>query len=102
MKTWATEIGSTYNTYQPAVQQSIFAVNFGNQAVGTSVPHVVSFTNTGNANLNVSSVTITGTDFSQSNTCTAGPVEPGFNCLVTIAFSPTAAATRSGTLSVFR
>ena len=99
--TWATEIGATYNTYQPAVQQSMFAVNFGNQAVGSSVLQVISFTNTGNANLNVSSVTVRGTDFSQNNNCTAGPVEPGFNCLVTVVFTPTAAAARSGTLSVF-
>src|SRR5205814_5106653 len=48
MNAWATEIGATYNTYQPAVQQSMFAVNFGNQAVGTSVQQVISFTNTGN------------------------------------------------------
>lgn len=101
INSWGTEIGATYNTYKPAVQQSMFTRNFGNQAVGSSVQQAVSFTNTGNANLNISLVTITGTDFSQTNTCAGVGVEPGLSCQVTIVFSPTAAATRSGTLSVF-
>ena len=101
MNVWATEIGSSYNTYQPINQTIPTTVNFGNQAVGSSAQQLVFVFNNGNADLEVSSVSLTGTDFSQTNTCTAGPIEPTFDCVVTVVFSPTAAVARTGTLSVF-
>jgi len=98
---WATEIAATYNSYKPVDQPSTSAVNFGNQAVGTSTQQLVFFFNTGNADLEIDNVKAAGTDFSETDTCTANPVEPAFNCVVTVVFKPSAAATRTGTLYVF-
>jgi len=97
MNVWATEIGASYNSYLPVVQSIPTTVNFGNQAVGSSAQQLVFFFNNGNADLEITGRGITGPDFSQTSNC-IGPIEPTFNCLTTVVFSPTTAATRSGTI----
>jgi hypothetical protein len=75
---------------------------FGNQKLGTtSTPQTVTLTNSGNANLVVSGVTITGPnngDFNPTNNCTT--VAPGFSCAITVTFSPTATGSRSAVLNI--
>jgi hypothetical protein len=58
----------------------------------------VTITNSGNAALTVSSVAVTG-DFAQTNTCNAS-VAAGGTCTIMVTFTPTAAGTRTGTLSI--
>jgi len=101
MNVWATEIGSAYNTYAPVDRPSTTSLSFGNRVIGTSTQFVVNFANTGNANLNIGSVAITGADFSQSGNCASAALEPGSNCEVTVTFLPTAAVFRTGTLFVY-
>ena len=73
-------------------------LNFGTQAVGTSsAAREVTVTNIGNAPLSISGITANG-DFSQSNTCDA-TVAIGANCTVSVTYTPTAAGTRTGTLT---
>jgi hypothetical protein len=75
------------------------ALNFGSQTTGTtSTAQTVTVSNSGSTAAAVSSVTITG-DFSQTNTCGTS-IPAGGSCTVTVTFSPTAAGTRSGTLTV--
>jgi hypothetical protein len=78
------------------------ALNFGNVADGTtSPPQTMTLTNTGNTNLTVSSVNITGPnsgDFAQTNTCTT--VAPQATCPINVTFTPSIAGTETANVSV--
>jgi hypothetical protein len=83
----------------PAVTLSIGMLTFATQVVGsTSAAQTVTLTNSGNADLTVSSVLVTG-DFAQTNTCNVS-VAAGKTCTIMVTFAPTAAGTRTGTLSI--
>ena len=76
---------------------------FGSQAVGTtSTPLTTTLTNTGSATLNISSITLTGTnpgDFLISaNTCGTTLAASG-TCTVSVAFTPSVASTRGANLT---
>ncbi len=86
-------------TFNPAV------VNFGSLSTGTPSPPVdISLANGGDANLNVSGVTITGAnsaDFSQMNTClSSSPIAPGGNCGLAVTFTPSVVGTETAALQV--
>jgi len=72
---------------------------FGSVNVGSMSP-VQSFTltNTGEGDINISSITTTG-DFSQSNNCGTA-LTVGATCNINVIFSPVAAGSRIGTLTV--
>jgi hypothetical protein len=68
------------------------------QNVGsTSSSLSVTLTNIGNVSLNIAHITVAG-DFSQTNNCTT--VAAGGNCTLQVTFSPTAAGSRNGTLTI--
>jgi uncharacterized protein (UPF0548 family) len=79
------------------------SLNFGNQTVGlASNPQTVTLTNTGNANLNLTSIQITGADsgeFAQSNNCPASVPANG-NCTISVTFTPTTTGTRNAALTI--
>jgi Domain of unknown function (DUF1929)/Legume lectin domain/PKD domain/Quinohemoprotein amine dehydrogenase, alpha subunit domain III len=70
----------------------------------TSAPVVVTVTNSGNATLNVSAVTLTGLnagDFAlASNTCNGAVVAANATCTVGITFTPSATGTRQANLQL--
>jgi hypothetical protein len=80
------------------------SLNFGSQAIGTpSAPRDASLDNIGTSTLTLSNISITGAnagDFAQTNSCPAS-LAPGGNvfCDVSVTFTPTAAGSRSATLS---
>ncbi len=85
------------------VTPASLALAFGDQTVGTtSAPQTITVSNTGNGNLVVSGVTITGADASQfslaSNNCST--VAPLGSCTVTVQFSPTSAVPKTATVSI--
>jgi len=83
----------------PIAGVSPSSLTFGSQATGTtSFPQSVTLSNTGSAALAVAGITTSG-DFSQINNCGSG-VNPGGYCTISVNFSPTAAGTRTGTLSI--
>jgi hypothetical protein len=83
----------------PSAKLSATSVTFGPQAFGTtSAPKSVTLSNSGTAPLAISSISANG-DFAQSNNCGTS-LAAGSNCKIDITFSPTAAGTRTGTLSV--
>ncbi len=100
----------------PAVQLSTAALAFASQTVGTtSAEQTVTVTNIGNANLNFAGLTITGDFqcFAQTAGCAipnqvtanpacaaASPLAPSASCDISVDFTPTAAGTRSGSLSI--
>jgi len=74
------------------------AINFGNQAVGvSSAAQTVTVANTGTNALYVTNVAASG-DFSQTNNCTT--VAASGSCTITATFTPSAAGSRSGALTV--
>jgi hypothetical protein len=82
-------------------------VAFPTTVIGATKPHEsTTITNTGNAQLQVTAVTIGGPNaaefkLSTANTCTAGSnVAPGGSCLVDVEFEPQSAGTKTATVTV--
>jgi hypothetical protein len=87
----------------PSVTLAPTSLTFPDQAVGsTSNPQTVTLTNTGSGTLNITSLTLTGTDaaeFSQTNTCGAS-VAAGASCSISVTFKPQHTNVGNATLSV--
>lgn len=79
------------------------AVNFGDQAVGTtSGAAPITLANTGASAVSITTVSIAGTDpgdFAQSNNC-GKSLAAHASCTINATFKPTATGARSGTVSV--
>ena len=89
----------------PAVALNPTSLTFAAQQVGATGPaQTLTVTNTGGTNLTISSVARTGaaaTDFATSaDHCTGATIAPSTSCTVTVAFSPTAAGTRTAALNI--
>lgn len=100
---WAACSGPNAADFSPSISLSSASVAFGQQNVGaTSAPEVVTLFNTGNGSLSISSMAVSGTnsgDFAQSSNCGSG-VAAGSNCTITVKFTPSAAGSRSASLTV--
>ena len=83
----------------PAVSLSTNSLSFGTQNVSTtSAEQSVTLTNTGDELLSITGITVSG-DFAQTNTC-GNSVNAGANCTINVTFTPLAAGTGSGTLTI--
>jgi hypothetical protein len=83
----------------PMAGLSPSALSFASQPVGsTSAAQTVTLSNTGTGAVSVSNIAISG-DFAQTNTC-GSSVAAGAICIISVTFTPTAAGSRSGTLTV--
>ncbi len=75
----------------PAVGLSPGSLAFGSQSLGSTTPaQTVTLSNSGNATLNITSISLGGTnsgDFSQSNNCGTS-VAQGANCTISVTFTP--------------
>ena len=86
------------STPAPAVMVTPASYTFNSQVLNSSsTPETITLTNTGNANLSLARVTVTG-DFTLTNNC-GTTLAAGANCMVSVTFTPTAAGTRTGTVS---
>ena len=78
------------------------SLSFGNEPVALpSSSLVVTLTNTGNATLNITSTSLTGSDpadFSEVSTC-GSSLAAGSNCTIAILFTPSASGSRSASLA---
>jgi len=84
----------------PGVGLAPTSLDFGNQVLNTlSAAKTVTLTNTGNAVLTISSITISG-DFAISNNPCGASLSAGANCIISVTFTPTALGTRPGTLTI--
>jgi hypothetical protein len=87
----------------PAASLSPTSLYFGNQADSTtSAAETVMLCNTGTLALNVTNVTIAGTngrDFAETNNCGTS-VAAGASCTFSVTFTPAAAGSRTGTLTI--
>jgi len=76
-----------------------YALTFGDQVIGTTGgAQSVTVTNLGSAPANIANIAASG-DFAQSNTCGTA-LASGANCTISITFTPTAAGTRTGTITI--
>ena len=96
-------LSGTGITSSPTADVTPTALTFTSQAVGAaSAAQTVTLSNTGSANLTVSSVALSGanaSDFAQSSTC-GGSVAAGGNCAISVRFTPSASGARSGALTI--
>jgi hypothetical protein len=82
-----------------AVSLSSASLTFAGQDLGsTSSAQTVTLSNVGSATLAVASITASG-DFAATSTC-ATAIAPGASCGVSVTFSPAAAGTRTGVVSI--
>ena len=65
---------------------------------GSSASQTVTVSNTGNGPVSINGLQVIG-DYSEINNCPS-PISGGANCTITVVFTPTAAGTRTGTLTV--
>jgi len=83
----------------PSVTLTPSTLSFDSQQVGSSsAAQTVKISNAGDGPLTISSIAATG-DFSQTSNC-AGSLAAGANCSISITFTPTAAGSCQGTLTV--
>jgi hypothetical protein len=81
------------------VSLSPASLTFGDQDVSTtSAPQAVTLTNTSTTALGITSIVASG-DFAQTNTC-GSTVAAGASCTINVTFTPTAAGTLTGTVTV--
>jgi hypothetical protein len=86
-----------------AVSVSPARLTFANQNVGsTSAAQAVTLTNTGQGQITVSGISLTGTnpgDFKETDNC-VGAVAVGASCAINVTFTPTAPLTRTAILNI--
>ncbi len=78
------------------------STNFGTVTIGTSLDKTYVITNNGGANLNISSITITGVDAGSFSIISSGDavILPGFSTSVKVRFSPVTAGQKDATINV--
>ena len=97
--------GTGTGSTAPAAALTPATLAFGNQATGTTTatPLVATLANSGTATLNISGISITGTnatDFAQSSTTCGTTLAAGSNCTISVTFTPASTASFSATLNV--
>ena len=77
------------------------SLSFGNVTTGTSsTPQNVTITNTGNSNVSISQITVSGAGYSMTGGSAPVTVSPTQNLVLTVQFSPTAAGSAAGGISI--
>ncbi len=86
----------------PVIAVSPGSLTFATSSSSTSAAQTLQLSNTGNAVLNITGITLGGAGasaFAQTNTC-GTTLAAGTNCIISVTFAPTSVATFSATLSV--
>ena len=89
-------------TNAPVLALAPSSLTFAPQAVGTTSPaQKMRLSNAGDKALNITSIVASG-DFAQTNDCPVGPatVAPAGFCTLSVTFTPTAAGTRTGGVTI--
>jgi uncharacterized repeat protein (TIGR01451 family) len=102
----SSEIYNSSTAPAPVASFAPTSLTFASQAQGTtSAAQTVTLTNSGNAAMTITGVSITGAnagDYAQTNTCPASPatLAAGANCGISVTFKPTATGARTASVSV--
>lgn len=93
-------VGLSGQGIAPQLSPSSGSIDFGHLLVNTSgVANALFFSNTGNADLKISSATVDG-DFSITQNGCIGTLPANDFCVISVIFSPTTAGIRTGTLTI--
>ncbi len=97
--------GAGASSSEPNINISTTLYDFGNVSVGTtSTPNTFTVSNTGNADLTIKTITLTGSDASefaiQNDYCSAQIIPPSGNCTIDAVFAPTSLGAKSANLSI--
>jgi Abnormal spindle-like microcephaly-assoc'd, ASPM-SPD-2-Hydin len=95
----AVQVSGTGVTPSGVLTASQAGLSFGNVAVGTSATQSVTLTNTGNANVTISGVAVTGTGFAADGGTNAS-LAPNQSVNVSVNFDPSAPGQTQGQLAV--
>jgi hypothetical protein len=77
------------------------SLSFGNVTTGTSsAPQNVTITNTGNSSVTISQITLSGAGYSMTGGSAPVTLTPSQNLTLSVQFSPTAAVTVNGSISI--
>ncbi|HEY6271216.1 MAG TPA: choice-of-anchor D domain-containing protein [Terriglobales bacterium] len=95
-----TTISVLLQTQDASASLSAASLAFGDQAVGSlSKSQTVTLTNTGAANLTISSIVVNDADFLESNNCPTSLV-PFAHCSVSVVFKPGSSGPHSGDVTI--
>ena len=84
----------------PNLTLSTTSINFGQAQIGTKVTRSVTLTSSGNAPLDINTITIAGTPFSVGTLSLPTTLQPGQQLTVNVTYEPTTAEADAGTLTV--
>ncbi|MCL5022361.1 MAG: choice-of-anchor D domain-containing protein [Nitrospirae bacterium] len=85
----------------PVLSVSPTTLSFGSQTVGTtSSAQTVTISNTGTATLNIANIAQAGSSAFSFSPASLSPIEAGASATLTVTYSPTAAVTDSGSLTI--
>jgi hypothetical protein len=84
----------------PALSLTPATLSFSGTVGATPTLQTATLTNTGNITLNITNVAISGAGFSIAATNCGGSLNAGANCATLVEFTPTAATSYAGTLTV--
>jgi hypothetical protein len=90
----------TVNAATYLLSASPTALNFGDVNTTASATLPVTLTNSGNSNVTISSVTVTGTGFSAGGVAAGMALTPNQSTTLNVAFAPTAAGSVTGSVTV--
>src|SRR6266702_59392 len=85
---------------QPQISVVPAGVSFGNVTLGLTNTQTMTLSNPGSATLNVSQATVTGAGFALSGLTLPLTIAPGQSSAFTVSFTPTAASSATGSLSL--
>jgi Abnormal spindle-like microcephaly-assoc'd, ASPM-SPD-2-Hydin/Protein of unknown function (DUF1573) len=93
-------VGESTNQGTPYISVNPSSVNFGNVIVGNTDSQILTVSNSGTANLTVSSLTPSGSGFSVYGLSFPFTLSPGQNATFTAAFGPASPGGQSGSVSI--
>jgi hypothetical protein len=100
------ELYNSSSTTAPVASFAPTSLTFASQTINTtSAAQTITLTNSGNAAMTITGVSIAGTnagDFAQTNTCPVSPatLAASANCTISVTFKPTATGARAANVSV--
>jgi hypothetical protein len=94
--------GTGTSVSAPGASLAPAPLSFPNTAVGTSASLNTTLTNTGNASMSITGITLAGANasaFAETSSC-GSTLAAGISCAISVTFTPAAAGANSATLSV--
>jgi len=96
----AVGLSGTGEALDPVLATNSTSVPFGQVTVGQAPSQTIELTDTGNAAVTISSLSVSGSQFSTNGITTPYTLQPGQSVPLNLVFTPTSAASFTGTLTI--